>query len=186
MPDLPFVMISECRPRRTPDQDGNEIFTWWFYLGDEPTAENNLRYPAEGDTAVIYLRKPFLSTDVFRFVASESSTDKNLAAEQMDLIKVVPNPYVAAADWEAKNPYNSGRGPRALHFTHLPNQCTIRIFTINGELVDVIEHNSSLNDGTAIWDMLSKDNLSISYGIYVYHVDAPGIGEKLGKFAVIK
>jgi hypothetical protein len=34
--------------------------------------------------------------------------------------------------------------------------------------------------------MLSKDNLDISYGIYIYHVDAPGIGEKIGKFVVIK
>ena len=36
------------------------------------------------------------------------------------------------------------------------------------------------------WDLLSKDELEIGYGIYVYHVDAPGIGDKIGKFAVIK
>jgi hypothetical protein len=40
--------------------------------------------------------------------------------------------------------------------------------------------------GTYIWNMLTKDNLEISYGIYLYHVEAPGIGEKVGKFAVIK
>jgi hypothetical protein len=34
--------------------------------------------------------------------------------------------------------------------------------------------------------MLTKDNLEISYGIYLYHVEAPGVGEKVGKFAVIK
>jgi hypothetical protein len=34
--------------------------------------------------------------------------------------------------------------------------------------------------------MLSKDNLEISYGIYVYHVKAEGIGEKIGKFLVLK
>jgi hypothetical protein len=33
---------------------------------------------------------------------------------------------------------------------------------------------------------LTKDNLAISYGVYIYHVEAPGIGEKIGKFAVIK
>ena len=52
--------------------------------------------------------------------------------------------------------------------------------------MDVIEHDSPLNDGTADWDLLTLDNLSISYGIYVYHVDAPGVGEIIGKFAVIK
>jgi hypothetical protein len=41
-------------------------------------------------------------------------------------------------------------------------------------------------EGTAEWNLLTRDNLSVSYGIYIYHVDAPGIGEKVGKFAVIK
>jgi len=88
--------------------------------------------------------------------------------------------------WEQKNPYSSGRGPRSLHFTHLPNKCTIRIFTVNGELVKEIEHESNLYDGTAEWDLLTKDKLSVSYGVYIYHIDAPGIGEKVGKFAIIK
>ncbi len=98
----------------------------------------------------------------------------------------MPNPYVAEAKWEPSNPFTSGRGPREIHFTHLPAQCTIRIFTVSGELVKTIEHNEPLNDGTADWDMLSKDNLQIAYGVYVYHIEAPGIGEKIGKFAVIK
>jgi hypothetical protein len=41
-------------------------------------------------------------------------------------------------------------------------------------------------DGSAEWDLLTKDNLSASYGIYIFHVDAPGIGTKVGKFAIIK
>jgi hypothetical protein len=34
--------------------------------------------------------------------------------------------------------------------------------------------------------MLSKDQLEISYGVYVYYVDAGELGTKVGKFAVIK
>jgi hypothetical protein len=49
-----------------------------------------------------------------------------------------------------------------------------------------IDHNSTVNDGTADWDLLTLDQLEIAYGVYIYHVDAPGIGEKIGKFAVIK
>jgi hypothetical protein len=170
------------------EKDANDslIFTWWFYLGLEPDTTLGQFYPVSGDTATIFLRKPFLSSDVFRFVAHEGQIDNQLAKEDLENIKVVPNPYIATALWEPKNPYNSGRGPRSLHFTHLPNKCTIRIFTVNGELVDVIEHESQFNDGTAEWDMLTKDNLSISYGVYLYHIEAPGIGEKIGKFAVIK
>jgi hypothetical protein len=166
-----------------PNAQDSLVKTWWFYFTNNADTS---RMPMVGDTAYISIKKPFLSSDVFRFVAKAGSIDPDLAKKQLDNIKVVPNPYYASAKWEMKNPYSSGRGPRALHFTHLPQRCTIRIFTVNGELVDVIEHESQLIDGTAEWDMLTKDNLSISYGVYIYHVDAPGIGEKIGKFAVIK
>tara|TARA_B100000519_G_C13916161_1_gene284537 strand:+ start:91 stop:222 length:132 start_codon:yes stop_codon:yes gene_type:complete len=43
-----------------------------------------------------------------------------------------------------------------------------------------------MNYGTGSWDLLTKDNLTISYGVYVYHVEAEGIGEKIGKLAIIK
>jgi hypothetical protein len=104
----------------------------------------------------------------------------------LDKIKVVPNPYVAAASWEPRNTYSSGRGERQLHFTHLPQKCTIRIYTVSGELVATIDHDSDILDGTASWDLLTRDKLSVAYGVYIYHLDAPGVGEKVGKFAVIK
>lgn len=168
------------------EHDANDslVFTWMFYLGSVP--DSSQKIPAAGDTATIIIKKPFLLSDVFRFVASEEHINKAQAKIDIDNIKVVPNPYIAKAAWEPKNPYNSGRGPRSIHFTHLPANCTIRIFTISGELVDTIKHESPCENGTAYWDMLTKDNLSISYGVYIYHIDAPGVGEKIGKFAVIK
>ncbi len=169
-----------------PDKNNVPVYTWWFYLLDTPNPTLGTRLPKSGDVINIKLRKPFLSSDKYRFVAKKGFIDVEKAKADLDKIKVVPNPYVATALWEPRNPYSSGRGPRSIHFTHLPNKCTIRIFTVNGELVDIIEHNSPLNDGSAEWDLLSKDNLSISYGVYIYQVDAPGIGTKIGKFAIIK
>jgi len=93
---------------------------------------------------------------------------------------------VITASWEPQHFFASGRGQRKIDFIHLPNKCTIKIFTIRGYLVDTIEHDSSLDDGSASWDLLSKDNLEIAYGVYIYHVSAPGIGNKIGKFAIIK
>ncbi len=169
-----------------PDQSNNLVYTWWFYLFDTPDVTAGTRLPKSGDKIELKLKKPFLSSDKFRFVAKRALIDPDLAKQDMDKIKVVPNPYVASAQWEAKNPYASGRGPRSLHFTHLPNMCTIRIFTINGELVDMIEHDSPFNDGSEEWKMLTKDKLNVAYGIYVYHITAPGVGDKIGKFAIIK
>jgi hypothetical protein len=131
--------------------------------------------------------KPFLSNDVFAFTTFGRLVDKGLAKSRMDMIKVVPNPYVVSNSWEPLNPYTSGRGPRELHFIHLPQKCTIRIFNVRGQLVKEVDFNSSeTTDGTFVWDMLTKDLLDISYGIYIYHIDAGELGEKTGKFAVIK
>jgi hypothetical protein len=57
---------------------------------------------------------------------------------------------------------------------------------MTGELVRVLEHNSTLDNGQEYWDLLTKDNMEVAYGLYIFHVDAPGIGEKIGKFAIIK
>ncbi|MBF8248287.1 MAG: hypothetical protein HW374_1087 [Bacteroidetes bacterium] len=122
----------------------------------------------------------------FEFTTDTQRVDPEIARNSLDKIRVVPNPYVAASTWEERNPFSSGRGPRAIHFTHLPQVCTIRIFTISGEVVAEIKHNGEMLDGTAEWNLLTRDNLSVAYGIYIYHVDAGSVGEKVGKFAIIK
>ena len=143
--------------------------------------------PFPGDSAFINLNKPFLAADSMTFTMIAPKIQRTKAKSELDLIRVVPNPYVVTADWEPLNPYTRGRGPRELHFINLPQKCTIRIFNVTGQLVQEIEHNAlSASDATVIWDMLSKDRLEISYGIYVYHIDAGDLGSKIGKFAVIK
>jgi hypothetical protein len=132
------------------------------------------------------LKFPFLSHDVFEFTSKVDTIDVEKAKNDLSKIRVVPNPYVVTNTWEPKNPYSSGRGERQLHFIHLPAKCTIKIFNVRGQLVDTIKRDAQSDDGTEIWDMLSKDNLEIAYGIYIYHVQAEGIGEKTGKFVVVK
>ena len=58
-------------------------------------------------------------------------------------------------------------------------------------MVNTLEHSRSLDDGSLEWNMLTKDNLDIAYGVYFYHVEPMGQGvydfkPHLGKFAVIK
>ena len=129
---------------------------------------------------------PFSQEDSYMFTTSRSSVNRRLAKEQLDRIAVVPNPYVVAASWEPRHIYISGRGPRKVDFINLPNRCTIKIFTMSGYLVETIEHDSGFEDGSESWDLLSKDGLEIAYGVYLYHINAEGIGETTGKFAVIK
>jgi len=163
------------------NQAGKKMFTWQFVLNLK-----GKRNPQSGDTVAIVLNKPFLSYDTYRFVMKGSSISPERAGNDLSRIRVVPNPYVAAETWEPRNTFTSGRGPREIHFINLPSKCTIRIFNVGGALVRTIEHASSFENGTAIWDVLSDEKFEIAYGVYVYHIDAPGIGTKTGTFAVIK
>lgn len=141
--------------------------------------------PSAGDVFQIINKKPFKTGDLFRFTLTRSTTDTELAKDELERIAVVPNPYVATATWEPRN-ITQGRGDRRISFIHLPSTCTIEIYNLRGELIQRLEHQSSGSDGQVFWDLRNKDNQDVAYGVYIYHVSAPGIGEKTGKFALIK
>ena len=176
-----IVLIEEVR--------GRKVGTWQVTFGQTFFADR--RNPQPGDTLALFTEKPFLGYrgglgDLYEFTTVAERTDNAAAKSRLGRIRVVPNPYVVAATWEPANPFSSGRGPRAIHFNHLPAKCTVRIFNVAGELVRTLEVDNPVGDGSVTWDLLTKDNLSASYGVYVYHVEAPGIGEHIGKFAIIK
>lgn len=174
--------------------DSPWVPSWWIRLTRVTTGLSasqldsaaRATYLKPGDSLMIRLNYPFLAHDTLRFTTDTAKIDIDLAKNSLNNIKVVPNPYIVSNAWEPPNRFSSGRGERRLHFTHLPTKCTIRIFNVRGRLVQTLEHNSTSTDGTYVWNMLSRDNLEISYGIYIYQIDAPGIGTKTGKFVVIK
>ncbi|RPI07128.1 MAG: hypothetical protein EHM64_00445 [Ignavibacteriae bacterium] len=171
----------------TPINPGSDtlIASWMVNLATTTTAVDSMM-PGPGDILTVKLTRPFLDNDVFEFTMNAPDVNKEQAKIDLDKVRVVPNPYIITNVWEPRNTYSNGRGERQLHFTHLPSSCTIMIFTVNGQLVKTLTHNAPVDDGTEIWNMLSKDNLEISYGIYIYHVKADGVGEKTGKFIVLK
>ena len=85
-----------------------------------------------------------------------------------DLIKLqsLPNPYVGAASWEPASS-TTGRGQRLVYFIHLPSKCTIRIYSISGNLIKTLYHDAPLTDGQQPWDLTTKDGLSLAFGVYI-------------------
>lgn len=142
--------------------------------------------PQPGDKFFIKTSKPFYSSDFFTFSTKAVAVDNTKAGEELSKVDVVPNPYVGANTWEARNLSFTGRGERRIDFINLPADCTVRIYTINGALVKTLVKNSAASNGALTWNLVTEDGMDIAYGVYIYHVDAPGIGEHIGKFAVIK
>jgi hypothetical protein len=142
--------------------------------------------PDSGSAGFVKINKPFRSGDVYEFTTLGPEIDLALAKQELRKIAVVPNPYVAAASWEPQRLTQSGRGDRRIEFIHLPPRATIRIYTISGELVQTLEHDGVVTDGTEPWNLRNKDNMDIAPGLYLFHVDAPNIGVISGKFAIVK
>jgi len=142
--------------------------------------------PQKGDVFRITTTKPFDRNDVFEFKMVGNEYDNQKAKQDLDNIFVVPDPYVAANTLEPRLVRQVGRGQRRIDFVNLPPKCTIRIFTMSGQLVQEIEHNSAMDNGREPWDMRTKDGLEVAFGVYIYHVDVPGVGEKIGRFSIIK
>ena len=153
-----------------------------FQLATEST------FPQPGDVYQLDWKRPFYETDTIRFtVNANQGLDENALTLGMQDIKVVPNPYVMTNMMEESvtNPYLNQR--RRLLFTHIPAECTIKIFTVSGVLVDEIKVSNEPDQGIIHWDMLTRESLEIAAGMYIYHVESDVTGDsKLGKFAVIK
>ncbi len=164
----------------------NDYKTWKVKFTAPAGADKVM--PKTGDVFKITVDIPFSSQDTMYFSTKSAGYDPETVADPLDRIAVVPNPYLSQAIWEPKTNFASGRGERRIQFIHLPPVCTIHIYTISGELVKTIHHESSFFDGSENYNLLNMDNLEISYGMYLWHVDASasGLGTKIGKFAVIK
>jgi len=102
-------------------------------------------------------------------------------------VKVVPNPYIITNEWQKRFT------DRLLRFINLPAECTIRIFTLNGELMKTIKHHHTSDNGAALgdqggdewWDLLSDNRILVVSGVYIFHVDSD-VGEQVGKFVIIR
>jgi photosystem II stability/assembly factor-like uncharacterized protein len=167
---------------------GNEssVITWKVSLFPDLRLQSS--DPGDGDVLELVTIKPFTRADSYRFSISEANVPRlasDIPESALDAIRVVPNPYVVTHVAEPRQ-YGSAQGDRQLHFTNLPAKCIIRIFSVSGQLVQTINVDNNFGINRYIWDMRNSFGYEIPYGVYVYHVDAPGVGNKTGKFAVIK
>ena len=126
------------------------------------------------------------------------------ANSSMDSIYVAPNPYIGQSKFDGRREEDiKGDRSKRLWFVNLPEKCTIRIYTLAGDLVDKIEHDGQTSvdvinpskasqagiaaSGMHPWDLLSKNNQIIAPGVYIYSVEDHATEKvKLDKFVIIK
>lgn len=169
----------------SPASPGVPQVTWRFQIqGTEDGAA--ILPPAAGDVFHLGVVRPLGSKDVFLFQATPETIDPGKARSDFAQEPyVVPNPYVGSASFEPERFAISGRGERRIEFRGLPQHCTIRIYTVLGDLVQTLEHDGG-TEGYEAWNLRTKDNLDVAPGLYIFHVDGGKLGKSIGKFAIIK
>lgn len=167
--------------------DSSYQYTWTISISNIQTDPDTVYEFGSGDLLHVAVTKPFRSTDVFEFTTEKPEINKTIAETQMSDIQVVPNPYVVANNMEAPLPptVTSGRGERRIEFRKLPNDAKVYIFTPDGALIRTLNHSGSIHNGTLAWDLKTRENLDVAFGVYFYIVES-SVGKKSGKLGIIK
>ncbi len=125
----------------------------------------------------------------------------SVAKDALSMINVVPNPYYAYSSYETK------QNDSWVKITNLPSKCKVSIYTMNGTLIrsysrDVApdqsdgavignsqgtESGSGNYDTSLDWDLNNDAGVPIASGVYLIHIEAPGLGERTLKwFGVLR
>ena len=121
---------------------------------------------------------------------SPVSSAQEPARYQGKAVFVVPNPATAEsiAPWRLE-PNNADPTGIKIEFRNLPAcRSTVRVFTVSGDLVEVLRHDGSGGDGTLPWDLVSRNGQDVASGIYLFAVepDDARFERTIGKFVVIR
>ena len=105
-------------------------------------------------------------------IATVTGSDDQLA-EALQIINVVPNPYMAYSEYE-RNRLDS-----RVKITNLPEKCSIAIYNMQGKLVKQFKKDSPQTYQD--WLLLNHAGIPIASGVYLIRVDIPGIGARVLK-----
>jgi len=151
-----------------PIDDGLWVrFTYW---GDG--------LPSTGDEVTVLTNKVYLADDKYT-ITTTGHSETNVEEAGLEDVQAVPNPFIVSSRFET-GAYGM---QKELQFHQLPEVCTIRIYNIAGDFIAELNHSGGSIEP---WNLQSYNGQEVAFGLYFFHVKAPGVGEHIGKFAIIK
>jgi len=134
--------------------------------------------PPVGTVIRVLTGKPNNNAVKFAFSTADAAKEQSAAVAEKRLadINVFPNPYFGQ---------NSAEGSffeQIVTFNNLPEACTIRIFSLSGQLVRTLVHD----DGTPFerWNLQNEERLPVASGMFIVHVET-AFGDKILKLGII-
>jgi len=147
----------------------------------------NLRFPDNG----CFVEDETLPVYEFEISGkqSEELTDETTETA-LDMINAVPNPYFAASAYE------NSQSDNIVKITNVPDRAIVTIYSLDGKFIvqfnrdeRIIQREGS-NPGVTnsqtnpdiIWDLENAAGIPVASGVYLIHINAPGLGERTIKW----
>ncbi|HAD12212.1 MAG TPA: hypothetical protein DCF33_07210 [Saprospirales bacterium] len=118
----------------------------------------------------------------FTIVGGEAETLTEVeVGKALDSIKMVPNPYYGFSEYETSKFTNT------VKITNLPGKCTVTIYSLDGKFIRQYNRDETYLPYQQIspaieWDLKNSKAIPVASGVYLVHVNAPGLGERTLKW----
>ena len=174
--------IDNTNPAVTPEMEEIARSSWFnaLYVVGLDRLNDNSPFAPTGKMVIKPDLYPLTTNDTYRYKVQNDLTADEMKS-QFDKVNVYPNPlfaYNSAASYSGQafdEPY--------VTFSNLPNEVSIKIFSLSGTLlIELAKNNTS---PFLTWDLKNADNLRVASGMYIAIVHNPQLGDKVLKFAII-
>ncbi len=175
-PDTTYELIFECggnsgKPVVNEFNDTQLLrgFDYYYYLSSFD----------DGSTNDIQPGTPLESSKFYTMTNSPAYL-KRPPGESLKDIRVVPNPY----NIRLRELQFGSSGPDRIMFYDIPGECTIKIYTERGDLVETIDHKDG--SGDAAWNSITTSRQTVVSGVYIATFITPKGEQAIRKFIIIR
>jgi hypothetical protein len=132
----------------------------------------------DGDAIQFTWANPATANDVYDISTSTLVRNNSAVAKgRLSGIRAVPNPYYN------RSRYELNQFERIIRFINMPEQATVRIFNLGGQLVRTL-HKTDVTSSVLTWDILTDNQLPVASGVYIFHVESSTGESTFGRLAV--
>lgn len=153
------------------DETARRGFNYYYYIQTKD----------DGSTNDVAPGVPLMSSKFYTMTNEAAYLRKPAVEATYDSIRVVPNPYHIRAQ---ALQFGKGDAADRLAFFGLPKECTIKIFTERGDLIETIEHADGTSD--EVWNSTTSSGQVIVSGLYIALFQMPDGQSVFRKFVVIR
>ncbi len=114
-----------------------------------------------------------------RFTFEVTSPTELVGDPDLTRVHAVPDPFYGVSQFDLSP------AAKELKFVNLPSRATIRIYSMSGVLVDIVNHDDATFGGQAAWDLRNRSGQFVASGVYFFHVSTPEGKKHIGKFTVV-